>query len=134
MDFKKYYTFPLRVEEPYDIKVFTADGSMAIDYPFAMLHSAEQAYYLDSAIKAKMLDQINGVTEDFRMENVLIYDPKDTSIYLEVADMKLLLMVIRGWGNLTGPGGHNLPEEKAAKIQDAFANYVVERLRTKKDG
>lgn len=134
-EFKNYYTFPLKIEEPYDIKVFTADHSMAIDYPFAMLHSADQAFYLDSEVKAKILDQLNGVTDDFRMENLLIYDPEDTSIYLEVAGMKLLFMIVRGWGNLTGHGdGHGLPDKKASEIQDAFAAYIIKRLRTEKDG
>jgi hypothetical protein len=38
------------------------------------------------------------------------------------------LLLIRGWGNLTGIGGHNLSPEEAANIQDTFAQYIVEKL------
>ena len=31
----------------------------------------------------------------------------------------------------TGPGGYHLPQEKAAEIQDAFADYCVEMLNKK---
>lgn len=35
---------------------------------------------------------------------------------------------IRGWGNLTGVGAHNLPAEKAAKIQDDFRDWIISML------
>lgn len=38
------------------------------------------------------------------------------------------VMTIRGWGNLTGIGGHNLPAEEAANIQDTFAEFLVNKL------
>ena len=40
-----------------------------------------------------------------------------------------LLLVVRGWGYLTGTGGLNLGEKEAAKIQDDFAQHVVNCLR-----
>jgi hypothetical protein len=36
---------------------------------------------------------------------------------------------IRGWGNLTGIGGHKFEAEKAAKIQDDFANWIMDTLK-----
>lgn len=39
------------------------------------------------------------------------------------------ILLLRGWGYLTGCGALNLPEEKAAKIQDDFANWVVNKLK-----
>ena len=39
---------------------------------------------------------------------------------------------IRGWGNLTGAGAHNLSVEEAANIQDTFADFIVERLNFRK--
>lgn len=41
------------------------------------------------------------------------------------------LILIRGWGYLTGTGGLNLPDIEAAKIQDDLANYIVEKLNKK---
>jgi hypothetical protein len=39
-----------------------------------------------------------------------------------------LFITIRGWGNLTGIGGHNLDSEVAIKIQDDFANWLISKL------
>lgn len=49
--------------------------------------------------------------------NGSVYDNQDNQIIL-----------IRGWGNLTGTGSHNLKEEEAANIQDTFAEYIVNTL------
>lgn len=38
---------------------------------------------------------------------------------------------IRGWGNLTGTGGHNLPAEEAAKIQDNLRDWIIWKLDLK---
>lgn len=38
------------------------------------------------------------------------------------------IITIRGWGNLTGTGGHNLKAEEAANIQDTFAEFIVKQL------
>lgn len=50
---------------------------------------------------------------------------KDGNIYLN-GD---LILVVRGWGYLTGCGGLNLGEAQAIKIQDEFAQHVVNCLR-----
>lgn len=38
------------------------------------------------------------------------------------------LILIRGWGNLTGSGAMNLPFEDAKNIQDTFAEFIISRL------
>lgn len=38
------------------------------------------------------------------------------------------LLLIRGWGNLTGAGAYNLKAEYACKIQDTLAEFIVEKL------
>jgi hypothetical protein len=38
------------------------------------------------------------------------------------------IFCVRGWGNLTGIGGHNLKPEKAAKIQDTLIEYIFKIL------
>ena len=37
-------------------------------------------------------------------------------------------ILIRGWGNLTGIGAHNMPADKAAKIQDDFEQWIIYKL------
>ncbi len=46
-----------------------------------------------------------------------------------ILDEKLnKIILIRGWGNLTGSGGMKLSEDEAINIQDTFAEYIVEQL------
>ena len=47
---------------------------------------------------------------------------------IEIKNHGKLLILIRGWGNLTGIGAHNFPVEKAAKIQDDFAAWIIYKL------
>lgn len=53
---------------------------------------------------------------------------KDGEIWM---DDKRHIITIRGWGNLTGTGAHNLPAEEAANIQDTFAAWIIEKLTKK---
>lgn len=39
------------------------------------------------------------------------------------------VMLIRGWGHLTGCGALNLPSHEAAKIQDDFGEWIVKKLK-----
>lgn len=45
-----------------------------------------------------------------------------------ISDGKCNYIRIRGWGNLTGIGGHNMSTEEAANVQDTFAEFIVEML------
>ena len=45
-----------------------------------------------------------------------------------VMDGEYTIIMIRGWGNLTGIGAHNLAEDEAANIQDTFAAWIIEKL------
>jgi len=38
------------------------------------------------------------------------------------------ILLIRGWGNLTGSGAMNLSAEVATKVQDTFADFIVQQL------
>lgn len=74
----------------------------------------------------KLLDIINGVDRKLEKECFFIYDKGD--IVENLSSRKVIK--IRGWGNLTGSGGHNLSGEDGAKVQDTFADYIVERLNS----
>lgn len=56
------------------------------------------------------------------------YDKNDVI----VQDTKLCvcghIIIVRGWGRLTGIGGYNIPHDEAAKIQDDFINWIVETI------
>ena len=47
---------------------------------------------------------------------------------IEIKNNSKLFITIRGWGNLTGTGAHNFPVEKAVKIQDDFAAWIIYKL------
>ena len=41
------------------------------------------------------------------------------------------LIVIRGWGHLTGIGGLHLEPKEAVKVQDEFIEYIVNKISNK---
>lgn len=47
----------------------------------------------------------------------------------EIYNGAQLLMVVRGFGHLTGTGGLKLPVEEALKIQDEFGEWLCRILR-----
>ena len=56
-------------------------------------------------------------------------NPQITYVNGEIFNGPQLLLVIRGFGYLTGSGGLNLPLETAIKIQDEFGEWVCRKLR-----
>ena len=128
-EFKKYYKFPLKMWEHFTGKVFTQDNKMAFDWliPYGEKYNS---------IKQRHLDKINGLESIVPKEGVT-YFYKDGKIIAHVDNKddgdinNVPILLIRGWGMLTGIGGYNLKSNKAAEIQDAFANYCVEMLNKK---
>jgi hypothetical protein len=77
----------------------------------------------DEKTEQKILDVING-KENFKNFHLSFYHEK--GIIKDNKDREIIL--IRGWGNLTGTGAMNLSTEEASNIQDTFANFILERL------
>jgi len=42
-----------------------------------------------------------------------------------------LLLDVRGWGNLTGVGGMNLPESEAIKMLDSLGEWIADAINQK---
>jgi len=82
-----------------------------------------QFQFDDEKAQRKILDAINGLQNlinpelSFKHKEGFIVDNKDRQ-----------LILIRGWGNLTGQGGHKLSAEEAANVQDTFAEFIVKQL------
>lgn len=122
--FKDYFKFPLKMWEFMDIKVFTDDNGMAFDW---MVNCPRE-------VKEKLLDVINGyVPAKFSVLSEFKYDGSKIVCKLtsDNETRQINLCLIRGWGRLTGIGGYNLDPDKAAEIQDAFAEYCVDKLNGK---
>jgi hypothetical protein len=123
-EFKKYFKFPLKMWEHFTGKVFTQENNMAFDWLFPWGEK-----YND--LKQRHLDKINGLESNVPKEGIT-YIHKEGRIIAKMDDgSELGIALIRGWGMLTGVGGYNLPADKAAEIQDAFADYCVEMLNKK---
>jgi len=113
-DFKKYFPLPLKLDEPpYSSYAWTNKGDMALTFDDDVMREEALA----------IVDTINGEANEtipnLKFDGVDFFDG-DTYIFC-----------IRGWGNLTGIGGHNFSHERAEKIQDAFRDYVYEQLKGK---
>ena len=123
-EFKKYYKFPLKMQEHFTGKVFTQENNMAFDWLFPWGEKYDN-------VKQRHLDKINGLESNIPKEGVT-YVHNDGIIIAKFENgEEYKIAMIRGWGMLTGVGGYNLPAEKAAEIQDAFADYCVEMLNKK---
>ena len=77
----------------------------------------------DEKKEQKILNVING-KENFKNLD-LVFKHEQGQI---VGKSGLPIILIRGWGNLTGIGSMNLSVEEASNIQYTFANFIVERL------
>jgi hypothetical protein len=80
-------------------------------------------YNLEDEKEDRLINVING---NEKLTNPELSFKHEGGYILTNKDQKVIL--IRGWGNLTGVGGHNLPPEEAANIQDTFAEFIVEQL------
>lgn len=122
-EFKEYYKFPLKMWNDFAVKVFTNDNCMAFDW----LLPGNEKY---DQVKIKLLDALNGGDVKFQVRKRFSYNRENGRIRVRIeegehAGAEQNVCLIRGWGMLTGVGGYNLDADKAAEIQDSFAEYCV---------
>lgn len=111
-NWEKYYKLPLKLDPtPYTSYAWCRDDSMALTFAHAV--TREEARYI--------IEVING-TQSGGFENIR-YD--DTEFFIN----NIYTFQIRGWGNLTGTGGHHLSEDVAEKIHMDFRDYVYSKLK-----
>lgn len=125
VDFKQYYKFPLKGMEGL-LKVFTDDNQMAFDWLLPYGETFE-------GVKQRLLDRINGYdyTPWSVKKTFYLNDNGHIVARLEEGEQvgkEMKILVVRGWGMLTGVGGYHLPAEEAVKIQDAFTNHILKCL------
>ena len=116
MKWQDVYKLPLKVDEYCPIITWTADKQRAFDWCVDIP--------LDK--KQELIDVLNNTVQrsfkyKFYQEGIEIYS--DNPIFEGEP-----VLLIRGWGYLTGPGGLHLPQEEAIRIQDEFGDYIVEQL------
>ena len=116
--FAKYYDMPLRVDDYCPSYVWTKDNEMAFNYL-----DEERIDNRDLVEIYEIVNAINGYGPG--KFNASINSNHNDIIQIDGVD-KLL---IRGWGNLTGQGAHNLDCVDAIRVQQDFAKWIVEQLR-----
>ena len=107
--YKEFYQLPLEYQHGW---IYDQKGNFVFQFMID-----------DEKTEQKILDVINGKENFKNLDLVFKYEQG------QIVDKSgLPIILIRGWGNLTGKGALNLPEKEAANIQDTFANFIVERL------
>jgi hypothetical protein len=84
-------------------------------------------FQIKSGPKSTIVERLNKV-ERVPNKASLTIDAENSGMILNYGDPFIL---IRGWGNLTGTGGHNLPAEEAVKIQDNLRDWIMWKLELK---
>lgn len=113
--YKDIYKLPLRLAK-YGTWVYDTN-----------CHFVFQFEHYDRELNEKFLKVINGTASKDEMPTKTPFYYKRSRGYIRnVNDVNVIL--IRGWGNLTGSGAMNLPPEEAANIQDTFAEFILEQL------
>lgn len=107
MTHKEVWKAPFRTSFPY---IFTSNGKMAL------------TIYDDKA--KRILDTICSILNG-KGGTIKTVEREDAITFLVNGSV----LVVRGWGYLTGVGGLNLPEEEAVKVQDEFAEWIFETLK-----
>lgn len=101
---------------------YTTDGVYVYDSNNQMCLMAGDCANYPEEMMARICEILNG-TQPTKGNSGVGYE--GPNIYLN-GD---LLLVVRGWGYLTGAGGLHLDAEEACQIQDDFAKHVVNCLR-----
>lgn len=109
--YKDIYKFPLH-QDKYTGWVWDAAGNFVFQFEFR-----------GDELRAQFLDIING--EDQFSNPDLSFSHVEGIIGSNLGED---MIMIRGWGGLTGTGGHKLSADDAISVQDTFAEYIVERL------
>lgn len=125
-DFSKYYKFPLKMWEGTTGKVFTDDNNMAFDW---LLPYGKQY----NRIKQRLLDRINGYNYTSWSVKKTFYENDNGHIVCKIeegenAGKEIKVLLVRGWGMLTGVGGYNLDPSVASQIQDDFTEFILKQL------
>lgn len=136
--YSKYYPGPFEVDE-YGSYLLSTEGDMAFDFygcdELLISHKKQLAVHLNSesilcpGFQGQFV--IGTHPEDGYVQFSDHADGKFCAIWYKddtLPDAAKAIMTVRGWGHLTGIGGHNLPAPEAAQIQDGFLEWAVARL------
>lgn len=118
MNWKQFYKLPLQLDpEPYCSYAWTKDDEMALGFDNDV--TREEAQFIIDALNGKT----SGTLPNLKLDGPVDFLQGDKYIFC-----------VRGYGSLTGVGGHKLSRNKADKIQDEFVQYILKTLGDGKNG
>lgn len=113
LSFRDLYEFPFH-QAKYGSWVYDAKGNFIFQFENG-----------DANVREKIIGILNGEVTEYNRREVR---GSEGSIEVNIEGKWKELILIRGWGNLTGVGAYNLDGEYAAKIQDSLQEYILEKL------
>mgnify|MGYP006998430548 FL=1 len=126
-DFKEAYKGPFEDFGYY--KVFTSEGSMAFDF-IQPWNKDLDSISLSEESRKIIIAILNGnSTIPFPYE----FKYEKEYVWIKIEENWFKIILLRGWGHLTGVGGLHLPPDVAAKIQDEFGEWIAKTLNNKND-
>ena len=125
--FKDIYKFPLKTPNRGGW-VYDQKGNFVFEFETKFDEKGNFAQGWKE-FEQKVINRLNSLTSSVNITNVNFVH-ENGQIYLMKDNKKTHIITIRGWGNLTGIGGHNLSAGEASTIQDTFAEFVVEKLNS----
>lgn len=116
MDFKDIFKAPYSTDD-YGLYVFDKEDNICLDY-----YSDRIDYNPD--ITKQLCSLLNGESDTFEHKiKEYVKNANDCFIILENSDV----ITVRGWGYLTGV--LKLSNKDAAKIQDDFLDWVINKIK-----
>lgn len=123
------YKLPLRQEEYAPFMVMTSNNQRAFDFEWPLWEEYDKTDKVSPETQAKIIKKLNGENVEITEFTNFSYNGNGYILgYSAKTNKQKKIMLIRGWGHLTGCGSLNLSDEIAAKIQDDFGQFVVETL------
>lgn len=116
MNFKDIFKPPYSTDD-YGIYMFDADENICLDY------TSDRTSYNGDILK-QLCSFLNGDADAFKHEvKEVVTDAHNCYFVLENND----IIGVRGWGYLTGV--KHLSNKDAAKLQDDFLDYIVNKIK-----
>lgn len=106
------YKPPFWISEPY---IFSSNGVMA----FMILTR-------NNELIRNICDTLSNEDTHLNLGNITYAN----DVFIQKDNENILLL--RGWGHLTGGGALNLPDKEAIQIQNEFRDWVISKLKGKK--
>lgn len=120
---KEYFKLPF--EQTYS-KVFDKDYHMVFDF-MSFWFDFENKLILNDSDQKRIIDCINGNIKLTSEKIIFTFNSEQGLILLNNQPIILL----RGWGYLTGSGGCKLHPDKAVEVQNSLGEFIISKLNEK---